>query len=292
MPLRADWLILCSLLLASPAWSQRAGGPPGRYGGEKPAICSVSGTVTQAAEGGAIPFASVALMSMRDSSIVAGQLAGDDGAFSLTELPFGRYRLQVNFMGYAPYSLTHHVATDNDFLRRYHCPQPPHQRLEEAVVVEEASSLEMLIDGVFNVEMTSPPPEASPANCWSKFCGRGHRWQRIAAGLFAGANPHDGRPSGLTAPPKTRSSSRSRRAPLTGWRSSPIHPRNTIQMAWPASSTSSSRKQAAGLSRSGTRLAPGKPQRVPLPQLQKREVFSVQQRQRNHRDMFRAGNLS
>ena len=84
--------------------SQRAGGPPGRYGGEKPAICTVSGTVTEAAEGGAVPFASVALMSMRDSSIVAGQLAGDDGAFSLTELPFGRYQLQVNFMGYAPYS--------------------------------------------------------------------------------------------------------------------------------------------------------------------------------------------
>ena len=56
MPLRVGWLILCYLLLASPAWGQRAGGPPGRYGGEKPAICSVSGTVTEAAEGGASPL--------------------------------------------------------------------------------------------------------------------------------------------------------------------------------------------------------------------------------------------
>ena len=155
MPLRAGWLIFCSLLFSSPAWSQRAGGPPGRYGGEKPAICSVSGTVTEAAEGGAVPFASVALMSMRDSSIVAGQLAGDDGAFSLTELPFGRYRLQVNFMGYAPFSsepimLSPRTTTSYDAGTIALSPRV--NALEEAVIVEEASSLEMLIDRrVFNV---------------------------------------------------------------------------------------------------------------------------------------------
>ena len=173
MPLRADWLILCSLLLASPAWSQRAGGPPGRYGGEKPAICSVSGTVTEAAEGGAVPFASVALMSMRDSSIVAGQLAGDDGAFSLTELPFGRYRLQVNFMGYAPYSsvpimLSPRTTTSYD--AGTIALSPRINALEEAVVIEEASSLEMLIDRrVFNVGNDLSAAGGTPANCWSMY---------------------------------------------------------------------------------------------------------------------------
>ena len=173
MPLRAGWLILCSLLLASPAWSQRPGGPPGRYSGEKPAICTVVGTVTEAKNGTAIPFASVALMSMRDSSIVAGQLAGDDGVFSLTELPFGRYRLQVNFMGYAPFSsesimLSPRTTTSYD--AGTIALSPRINALEEAVVVEEASSLEMLIDRrCSTLEMTSPPPGARPANCWSMY---------------------------------------------------------------------------------------------------------------------------
>ena len=149
MPLRAGWFILCSLLFTSPAWGQRPGGAPGRSGGERPAICTVVGTVTEAENGTAIPFASVALMSMRDSSIVAGQLAGDDGAFSLTELPFGRYRLQVNFMGYAPFSsepimLSPRTTTSYD--AGTIALSPRINALEEAVVVEEASSLEMLID--------------------------------------------------------------------------------------------------------------------------------------------------
>ena len=88
-------------------------------------------------------------MSMRDSSIVAGQLAGDDGVFSLTELPFGRYRLQVNFMGYAPISsesimLSPRTTTSYD--AGTIALSPRINALEEAVVVEEASSLEMLID--------------------------------------------------------------------------------------------------------------------------------------------------
>ena len=129
--------------------------------------------MTEAAEGGAVPFASVALMSMRDSSIVAGQLAGDDGAFSLTELPFGRYRLQVNFMGYAPYSsdpimLSPRTTTSYD--AGTIALSPRINALEEAVVVEEASSLKCSSTaGCSTLEMTSPPPGAPPANCWSMY---------------------------------------------------------------------------------------------------------------------------
>ncbi|MAI23741.1 MAG: hypothetical protein CL828_06760 [Crocinitomicaceae bacterium] len=143
------WLILCFILLAAPSWSQRPGGPPGRYGGEKQSICTVSGIVTEVDNGAAIPFASVALLSIRDSSIVAGQLAAEDGSFSMVELPFGRYRLLINFMGYAsfrsdPFLLSPRTTTS------YNAGtiglNPRMNVLEEAVVIEEASSLEMLID--------------------------------------------------------------------------------------------------------------------------------------------------
>ena len=71
-------------------------------GGERyrPEIASVSGVVVEADGTSPIPFASVALLAIRDSSIVAGQLANEEGQFSLTELPLGKYTLNVQFMGY------------------------------------------------------------------------------------------------------------------------------------------------------------------------------------------------
>ena len=66
----------------------------------RPEIASVSGTVVEADGISPIPFASVALLALRDSTIVAGQLANEDGTFYLTEIPIGKYTLNIQFMGY------------------------------------------------------------------------------------------------------------------------------------------------------------------------------------------------
>ena len=130
----------------TPATAQRPGGPGG---GERPAIASVFGQIVDAETRAGIPFASVALLSLRDSTIASGQLADESGQFNLTELPMGRYALQVNFMGYASYAsapiaLSPRADLAHDAGRIELVPRI--NELEEAVVIEEASSLEMLID--------------------------------------------------------------------------------------------------------------------------------------------------
>jgi outer membrane receptor protein involved in Fe transport len=45
-------------------------------------------------------FSSVALYAVRDSSLVTGSITGPDGSFSVKEVPYGKYYLIANFMGY------------------------------------------------------------------------------------------------------------------------------------------------------------------------------------------------
>ena len=142
--------ILCSQFLAN---AQRPGGRSA--GSTPPAIGEVMGQVVDAATSEPVPFAAVSVMSLRDSSIAGGQLADENGQFFLKNIPLGRSRLQVNFMGYdpwksAPFSLSPRTAIvfDAGIIPL----QSRINNLEEAIVLEEASTLEMLIDRrVFNV---------------------------------------------------------------------------------------------------------------------------------------------
>ncbi|RZK36508.1 MAG: TonB-dependent receptor, partial [Hymenobacter sp.] len=71
---------------AAPATPRRAGG-------------SLTGTVTDAATGKPISYATVSVLDASGKAINGGA-CGDDGAFVLTGLPAGTYTIQVNFLGY------------------------------------------------------------------------------------------------------------------------------------------------------------------------------------------------
>ena len=132
------------------AWAQRPGGSGG-----KPAIGIVQGSLVDEQSGAPIPFAALSLMNLRDSTITTGQLADENGAFLLTEIPLGRYQLQANFMGYEPWTSSPialspraSIQVDAGVIQL----KPRINNLNEAVVAEQASSLEMLIDRrVFHV---------------------------------------------------------------------------------------------------------------------------------------------
>lgn len=53
-----------------------------------------------------LPFASVQITSPDDPGFVAGVLTDNSGKFSIKDIPFGRYRLGVSFMGYEPQEIT------------------------------------------------------------------------------------------------------------------------------------------------------------------------------------------
>ena len=138
------------------------GRPPGgsaRGGsqGPKPKIGRVTGFVTDAETNRGLPFASVVLMSVRDSSIVEGVLSGESGEFDMREVEVGRHVLEVRFPGYKTYRSEPYMIT----------PRRPESltwqvgnvpleaditQLDEAVVVEQASVMEMKVDRrVFHV---------------------------------------------------------------------------------------------------------------------------------------------
>ncbi len=71
----------------------------GRGAYTKPATASISGTIVNDANE-AVEFASVSLMLLRDSSIVAGVISDSKGAFRFTKLKPGVYSVKIKLLGF------------------------------------------------------------------------------------------------------------------------------------------------------------------------------------------------
>ena len=148
--------ITCLMTQAQTGRPQGGQGRPGE-GGPKPKIGRVQGQVLDAESQEALPFASVVVMSLRDSSVVEGTLSGDDGTFDIREIEVGRHILEIRFPGYTTFRSAPHMFS----------PRNPESlfwnagtvsleaditALDEAVVVEQASVMEMKVDRrVFHV---------------------------------------------------------------------------------------------------------------------------------------------
>ena len=103
--LRSTMLITAGLLFAvSPIQSAYAQQYGNRGGGERPGgqmpSTEISGSVLDAETGESIPSASVAVWSVRDSSLATGAISDADGAFLIEGLRPGRYYVHVHFVGY------------------------------------------------------------------------------------------------------------------------------------------------------------------------------------------------
>ena len=127
----------------------------------------LSGNVVDALTQQPVPYASVAVYSLRDSSIAGGPLASEDGTFSVTNLARGRYRCSISFIGYATWeSEPFGFGPDAPPIKRLGtiALEPSVEALDEAEVVAEQSTMEMLIDRrVFHVgsDLTSAGSNAA-----------------------------------------------------------------------------------------------------------------------------------
>jgi len=83
-------------LLSTLAFSQWPGA-----GGKMPAIGVVNGSVMDSTSGLSIEYASISLVNMRSDEVVTGALSDKTGRFNIREVPLGRYRAVVEFIGYA-----------------------------------------------------------------------------------------------------------------------------------------------------------------------------------------------
>ncbi len=65
-----------------------------------PKDASVKGTVKSEMTKSPVKFANAALFSLRDSSVVSGVVADENGNFIMENLPYGRYYLVIDFIGF------------------------------------------------------------------------------------------------------------------------------------------------------------------------------------------------
>jgi len=93
--------LLAVALAASPllAHSQAGGRPAAPAASPRTATGRVSGTVTDAANGKPVSYATVNIINPTTNSPVNGGVAGDDGKFVLP-VPAGTYRVEISFIGY------------------------------------------------------------------------------------------------------------------------------------------------------------------------------------------------
>lgn len=70
------------------------------YGQTPPAIGTVIGIVSDSVTNQNIEYASVAILSLPDSTVKGGGVTGKDGSFSVAKLPPGKFMIRITFMGY------------------------------------------------------------------------------------------------------------------------------------------------------------------------------------------------
>ena len=142
--------VLCVLFSMS-TLAQRPGGgrPGGRPDGERPKIGVVFGEVEDFASGKPIEFATISILAFDEDKVITGGVTDGKGRFRITEIPVGRFRAQIGFMGYTSTTLPDirltprgGVEQDLGTIRL----EPNVQALEAAEIVEQRSTLEMMID--------------------------------------------------------------------------------------------------------------------------------------------------
>ena len=151
--LRSTMLIAAGLLFAvSPMQSAYAQQYGNRGGGERPGgqmpSTEISGSILDGETGESIPSASVAVWSVRDSSLATGAISDTDGAFLIEGLRPGRYYVQVSFVGYLTEEISDVALLPGSFIADLGTVElmPDAQMLDEVIVEERREFMEVGID--------------------------------------------------------------------------------------------------------------------------------------------------
>lgn len=92
------FLVFFTLIAAAQPSSFQGQGGNGRM----PAIGHIYGKIIDAGNKQPVEYATITLLAMAKDSVITGALAQSNGDFSLEKVPFGRFRLRIQFIGYKP----------------------------------------------------------------------------------------------------------------------------------------------------------------------------------------------
>jgi outer membrane receptor protein involved in Fe transport len=99
-PILATAIALLFFFLTFTVSAQQRGGGAGSAGQGAAPIGTVTGTIQEFLTSNLMEYANVVLFSVRDSAMVTGAITTMDGKFTLEKVPFGRYYLVANFIGF------------------------------------------------------------------------------------------------------------------------------------------------------------------------------------------------
>ena len=114
-----------------------------------------------------VGFANIAVYNVENGEMVGGTTSDIDGNFTLTNLPYGDYRLQVSFLGYEDEEMLLELNNNERFLRvgQIGLSTGGGTNLDEVVVTAERAIMELGLDRKsFNVEKSVAAAGGSAAD--------------------------------------------------------------------------------------------------------------------------------
>jgi ferric enterobactin receptor len=109
---------------------------------------SITGVIVDDSTTTPVSYASVALLSAADSSLLNGMITNDQGKFQFNDLPYGKYNLKVTFVGYKPVVIKDlEVSRQNKTIDLQNLKiREDFKKLEEAVIVGQRLKGEEKVD--------------------------------------------------------------------------------------------------------------------------------------------------
>lgn len=142
------FFLLIIVLLNVETFGQRPGGGSGAGAANMPAEGVIKGQIIDSYSNKPMEYANVVLFSHRDSSMVNGTVTTIDGSFTLSQVPFGRFYMVANFIGFNKLTLEDIRITPNS--KTVNLGQmkldPTSASLEAIEVVAEREHIEFQID--------------------------------------------------------------------------------------------------------------------------------------------------
>lgn len=120
-----------------------------------PASGSVSGVITDQMSGKAMQYVNVALFKLPDSSLITGTISDSTGRFEINKITWGKYYLEISFMGYKKAKTGSFTLDANNRTNSLGDIQlsPSSEMLKAVEVTGEKSRIEYKIDKrVINVD--------------------------------------------------------------------------------------------------------------------------------------------
>lgn len=103
--------VLLIIIISAIAQPPRGGG----HGGGMPQISKgIMGRVVDANTSTPIEYANIALLKIKDSSLIAGTISNEKGFFILDKVPNGIYNMRIKFIGYKSHSINKIEISDNN----------------------------------------------------------------------------------------------------------------------------------------------------------------------------------